>query len=309
MSTEIDTCGDRPEVMCLFGRGAKILLTGPPGIGKSSLMRSILQKQQCSIAGVLCLERRADGRRVGFDAVLSSGQQKLFMYKPGEDTPQSPDDKKIGKYVVAVDTLDNFVVPELQRCLDQVPVLVYIDEIGKAQAYSELFFRTVRRLFEADCNILATVVEADTPWSLEYKYSPKSWLVPVSVENRDELSAILVALLKNYSEFESLNDKQQEKCKSLFFDLLLAGKFTSARKLFANAVLYVAQSLISIVCAGEIEVVYEVAGSTSVHTVTRNVKAGNYSCDCDLSNGSGSFEYLSGGQTCSHELSIIISES
>ncbi|CAM9489916.1 unnamed protein product, partial [Ectocarpus fasciculatus] len=291
-----------------FGRGAKILLTGPPGIGKSTLMRSVLQKLQCPIGGVLCLERRKEGRRIGFDAVLPSGEQELFMFKRAASTPPSPDDKMIGKYVVAVNTIDNFVVPELQRCLTGMPGLVYIDEIGKAQAYSALFFETVQQLFETDRNILATVVEADTPWSLEYKYSPKSWLVAVTVENRDELSAVIIAILNNYSEFESLTDTQQEKCKSLFFNLLLFGKFSSARKLFSNAVLYVAQSKIRCICTDETEALYEVTGSTAVHRVRRNLKEGIFTCDCDLSKGCGSFGHLPAGQTCSHELSILISE-
>jgi nucleoside-triphosphatase len=293
-----------------FGRGAKVLLTGPPGVGKSTLLRSVIDKQTCSVGGVLCLESRVDGRRLGFSAILSNGKTKMFMKKKSKDVIRDVEDKLVGRYVVDVKTINDFVAPELQRCLDKLPGFIYIDEIGLAQAYSPIFFQNVRNLFMADCNILATILFKDEMWSLEYKYNPQSWLIPVTVENRAELTAVIHALINNFYIFEQMTESQQKKTRQLFFELISSGRFVSAKKLFTNAIVYVVKSNIELTDTEESgETIYEVDGTTDTHTLRRNLATGKFICDCDLSNGTGSFSSLTGGQTCSHELSILISES
>lgn len=272
-------------------------------------MKSITEEMTCSLGGVLCIEQRGGARRTGFTAVLHGGREATFMSRFGKDCPIKvplPDDAVVGKYIVSVRTIDDFVVPELERCLEHCPGLVYIDEIGKAQAHSSAFFHVLRKLFDTNCNILATVVESDTPWSIEYKYNPQYWLIPVTTENREELAPVLLSVINNVSLFEQLTPSRQLEVKRLFFRMLESNKFVSARKLFSNALSYVIEGRVERVFASEVEAVYYINGSTGAHIVKMDFVSGKFTCDCDLSNCRGSFKHLLFGEPCSHEFSILI---
>ena len=51
----------------------KMFLTGEPGIGKSTLIGSVLEKFTGPKTGFLTRERRVDGERRGFELVSSTG--------------------------------------------------------------------------------------------------------------------------------------------------------------------------------------------------------------------------------------------
>lgn len=140
--------------------GMKVVLTGPPGAGKTTLLRRVIdlfdRKTACEansmvpsntttgtsnndlthvrirpkLKGVYCEECLAAGKRVGFDAIISSGERRSFMVKSLQ--VDSLSSCSVGKYAVDVDVIDNFIVPELSDCIDISPRLLYIDEIGKA---------------------------------------------------------------------------------------------------------------------------------------------------------------------------------
>jgi hypothetical protein len=84
--------------------------------------------------------------------------------------------------------------------------------------------------------------------------------------------------------------------------LVKEGNFVSARKLFDNALGYVTGGKIVETGSGE----FSVCGLTREHKIARDV-VGNYSCDCDLANGIGSF--ADAPSICSHEMSIKILHS
>lgn len=346
-----------------------MLLTGPPGIGKSTLMRKVIDLHTGSLGGLLCLEKRDSqtSKRIGFSTVNSKGEEKIFMAKSNElqDNKKSPVQSmdqnatsispplsaaatariadratteppaippaRVGSYIVDLDVINTFMVAELDNCISKTPDLVYIDEIGRAQSHSSLFFNRVNSLFQLErCNILATIVEQDThgtQWSLVFKYSPQSWLIRVEEKNRNFLAPIIAALVSNYHTFERLSISQQNKTKQLFYDLLLTGQFVSAKKLFSNAIGYVCDNKIKPVSPAIVECsqtkdgvpvetttqVYHVIGKTNGHTlrkittttvattatVTDATDDGNvtlvserFTCDCDLSRGLGSFAAL-----------------
>ncbi len=338
-------CGDYSgNTTSSWGQGAKILLTGPPGIGKSTLMSWIVESMSChQVRGVLCLEKR-DGanRREGFSAVLSDGRHEMFMTKqknPGEPNitntatgktgsngtteaacpvSSAVTTHRVGSYIVNVDIIDTFIVPELVGCLTNpyLPGLVYIDEIGRAQSHSSLFFPAVRRVLESDCNVLATIVQKNIDWSMPFKCSPKSWLVEVTVENREELRPVLLAMINNFSSFEKLSVSQQQCVRRLFFRLLEEKQFVSAKKLFGNAISYVVDSRIQqisdandsstsqtpstsaflILAEHEKAMIgydwFCITGKTGRHQLHRDRRTGRFTCDCDLSLGRGAFSHL-----------------
>mmetsp|Transcript_19350 Transcript_19350/g.32538 ORF Transcript_19350/g.32538 Transcript_19350/m.32538 type:complete len:383 (+) Transcript_19350:113-1261(+) len=234
----------------------KILVTAPPNTGKSTLMRTVVTSLTTrnikTCRGVLTTENRDSTgiRRVGFTAQLSDGRKADFMIKKkrqmndeeevsGEVEPEV----RVGSYVVQLSVIDELVVPFLKSIDDDFhgdDNLVYVDEIGRAQAHSSEFLQTVERILKntSQC-VLGSVVLAENTWSRVFKEQVSVWLIEVTLDNRDQLSSILEAMYISSALFSSLQDTDQRYLKAMFFELLHLKMFVAARKLFKNTVKYV----------------------------------------------------------------------
>lgn len=321
-----------------YPRGLKVVLTAPPGTGKTTLLRRVLgllypddmprddppsssvplstpsiegaraqgeMKSYCR--GVYCEECRVDGKRVGFDAILSGGERRSFMVKSVDVIPASS--KTVGKYVVDLDVIENFIVPELLASVDPAIGLVYIDEIGKAQAFSPRYMEVAAQLLRSDCDLIATVVKEDYDWSLPYKYSDFVWLIEVNETNRKELPRVITAMFQNSSRLQNLSNARREIVKRIFYSLLERKHFVAARKLFENALMYVIEGRVAEASVDSEGVeTFIIEGTTGNHNLRRGREENTFACDCDLSHGTGKFVSC-GPQMCSHEMSILILEA
>ena len=109
-----------------------ILLTGPPGIGKSTLIRMVCDALgERNVAGFSTCEIRQDGKRQGFELVGLDGQTALLSHVD----VKSP--FRVGKYGVDVGQFERFL-KTIDYLEPGIEVLV-IDEIGKMECFSALF--------------------------------------------------------------------------------------------------------------------------------------------------------------------------
>ena len=118
---------------------ARILLTGTPGCGKTTLVRRVVEQlRDLRLAGFITQElRNEEGQRIGFEAIgLNSGSTMLASVK-------SRSKIRVGKYGVELSGFEKLIRDELQRPGDKVDLFV-VDEIGKMECFSPLFVeRTV----------------------------------------------------------------------------------------------------------------------------------------------------------------------
>jgi nucleoside-triphosphatase THEP1 len=294
----------------------KILLTAPPGLGKSTVIDRVVTKFAGSKKGIVAREILDDkGIRTGFTSVNQTGASRQFMF-----ATDTPNESSIGGlFDVDVAAIDDFVVAELReglalavsressRSTGPAPsaiagTLIYIDEIGRAQVRSARFLAMLREIFDSHCNVLGSIVYDDEPWSLEFKRGSSVCLVEITQKNRDAMPDILLAAFNHQDEFSLLSVSQQEVIYALFGKLLREEKFISARKLFDNALGYVTGGKVNQTSPGQ----FTVSGLTRHHKIARD-SSGKFSCDCDLANGLGLFE--GAPAVCSHEMSIKILES
>jgi nucleoside-triphosphatase THEP1 len=305
----------------------KILLTAPPGLGKSTVIDRVVKKFPGTKTGIVAREILNErGIRSGFTSVNQAGSSRQFMF-----ATDSPTEESIGGlFDVDVSAIDDFVVTELLRGLSgseprgnepakssapskspefaaHLPPstdgsLIYIDEIGRAQARSERFLAVLRDIFRSGCNVLGSIVYDDEPWSLEFKRDRHVCVVEISENNRDAMPDILLSAFGHQHEFSRLTVSQQDVVYGLFKTLVREEKFVSARKLFDNALGYVTGGKVTEERPDE----FSVSGLTRDHKIARN-SSGRFSCDCDLANGVGSF--AGAAALCSHEMSIKILES
>lgn len=267
----------------------KILLTGKPGIGKSTILEQVTKDFKGNKLGIISRElRNKEGKRVGFEAVNHLGKKKTFAHT----TDISSDYIVGGKYYVDLSVINKFAVPEIKKGIDNPQALVFIDEIGRMQAFSRKFLDIVSEILNSDSNVLATIVLDPEPWSLQFKQNKNTVLIEISEKNRDQLPKLLSIIFDHSKDFHKLRENQQELIINLSKEYFKYEQYLQLSKLFNNAIPYLVQNRIKNIDRNK----FQVKGNTNTHLVTKSKK--DFLCDCDLFYGQG--QYSSKPGQCSH---------
>ncbi len=157
------------------------LLTGPPGVGKTTLLRQLLRTLDVPAGGFFTAEIREGGRRTGF-AIEDLAGRRGVLARAGAGGPAGG--PRVGRYRVDVAALEAVGVAALERALAGGALLV-VDEIGRMEAFSPGFRAAVERALEAPGAVVAgTVLQAAHPWIDRVKAHPAVTLVPLAAATR-----------------------------------------------------------------------------------------------------------------------------
>ena len=167
----------------------KILLTGPPGCGKTTAVIRIVERlDPHKTAGFYTHEIRIDGVRKGFGWKRLDGPEGTLAHID----IRGP--LKVGKYGVDVAELERRVVPALDAANARAELFV-IDEIGKMECLSKKFVDAVQLLLASDKCVLATVAQKGRGFLQQVKSRPDVTLLKMTRERSDEtVNNILEAL-------------------------------------------------------------------------------------------------------------------
>ncbi len=168
------------------------LLVGPPGVGKSTIVRQVVERLGGQAGGIFAREVREGGERQGFEIVTLDNQVASLSSKQ-QPSPYT-NGRPLNPYTVNLDALEQVAVPALLRAAAMRRIVV-IDEIGAMQLLSERFQQVVWELLDSELTVFGTIVQRPDPIADRIKAHPRVRLIEVSVENRDRLTQELLATL------------------------------------------------------------------------------------------------------------------
>ena len=170
-----------------------LLLTGPPGVGKTTVIRRAAEELSgLRIRGFTTEEIRQAGQRVGFRIETFDGATAVLAHVKGR-SPQ-----RVGKYAVDLTALDGIAKDQLSRCF--AGEVIFIDEIGKMETLSSYFVEKAESLLNSRVVLVATVGLRGGGFIEAVKRRPDVLLWTVSRSNRDRMPAEVAAWVRQTFE-------------------------------------------------------------------------------------------------------------
>jgi len=168
------------------------LLTGPPGVGKSTVVSKVVLRLKSAgviVGGCSTTERKVKGVRVGFEVLnLTDGTRGELASISANLGP------RVGRYRVNLANLSAVGAAGLSKAATSSEVIV-IDEVGPMELVSPEFRKGVRASLDSGKPILAVVHERLEDDLLAELREKAKETITVTVENRDQAADGLASSL------------------------------------------------------------------------------------------------------------------
>ncbi|XP_040286679.1 cancer-related nucleoside-triphosphatase homolog [Bufo bufo] len=182
-----------------------VFLTGPPGIGKTTLIQKVsevLTSSGVPVDGFYTEEVRQGPRRVGFDVVTMSGNRGKLARISGSNESSK---YRVGQYAVDIASFEQLVIPLLDnlrspRSSPRRPVCV-IDEIGKMELFSQPFISGVKKVLDNSSVVVFGTLPVSRGRTLplveEVRHRQDVKLFTVTRENREDILHEIVTSIQD----------------------------------------------------------------------------------------------------------------
>ncbi len=161
------------------------LVTGPPGVGKSTAVSKVVLRLKSAgviVGGCSTSERRSGGARVGFEVRdLTSGRTGELASTSTKIGP------RVGRYRVNLADLAAIGAEGLEAASSSSEVIV-IDEVGPMELVSPEFRRAVRKCIDSGRPMLAVVHERLDDDLLNELRAKATETFSFTVETRDTMT-------------------------------------------------------------------------------------------------------------------------
>ncbi len=174
----------------------KILITGEPGIGKTTLIKAIVKELGPKCIGFWTEEVRdkETHKRVGFKVVSTQGQSSLFAHKTFHSK------HLVGSYGVNVKRFEEIALPVLEKGIKEKDKILIIDELGKMEFFSKAFVELVRHImFNPAYKVIATIPIRDFhPLIRQIRKLPGAIYIELTKENRDSMLENIIMMINSF---------------------------------------------------------------------------------------------------------------
>jgi len=156
-----------------------VLLTGRPGIGKTTLIKRLVEASSLSKGGFYTEEVREQGQRVGFSLTTLDGKKSLLAHLKIKSS------YRVGRYGVDIDTFEAIGVESIRKAIS-TNELIIIDEIGRMELFSRKFSEVVLQALKTG-RVVATIKKGRGRFIDEIKSRKDARVLEVNLENRETL--------------------------------------------------------------------------------------------------------------------------
>lgn len=159
-----------------------LLITGLPGVGKTTLIRGLAQKlKDFNPVGFYTTEIREVGIRKGFELVDLNGRRRVLSHVDLRSR------HRVGRYKVDIDGFENFLTS--LPFGDPRRKMAIIDEIGKMECCSTRFREILLELLDSQRWVIATIALKGGGIIEETKRRQDVRLFEIHLGNRESLTA------------------------------------------------------------------------------------------------------------------------
>jgi nucleoside-triphosphatase len=170
------------------GRKQRILVTGRPGVGKTTVIKQVIEVLEDRAGGFYTEEIRHQGRRTGFLVRTLNGKTAVLAHVTHGGA------FRVGRYGVDVDGFEKVGVVSLERAIATKEIII-IDEIGTMELYSRRFWEVVERAFASDRTVIAVIHQREDAFTRKLRQWPDVEVWTVTRENRDRLASLILEKL------------------------------------------------------------------------------------------------------------------
>jgi nucleoside-triphosphatase len=162
--------------------GRTLLLTGHPGVGKTTVIQQVAAVLGPHAGGFYTEEISGPGGRKGFRLVTLDGREAVMAHVDIRTR------HRVGRYGVDVATLDSVGVAAIRKAIDsRDAAAVVIDEIGKMEMFSGEFRGAVLKAMSSSKIVVATVMQKNHDWVSALKVMPQVTVWEITEANRDAM--------------------------------------------------------------------------------------------------------------------------
>jgi len=172
---------------------SNILITGRPGVGKTTLIKQILDELRIKPIGFYTEEIREEGKRIGFRIKsLTPGLPKMegilaLVGLPGR--------YRRGPYTINIRDMEEVGGRSLEEALRSSGLIV-IDEIGSMELISPRFQAAVIACLDSPRPVLGVIKAESGPFVDRIKSRSDVEIIELTRERYNEVKSIVVEMLK-----------------------------------------------------------------------------------------------------------------
>jgi nucleoside-triphosphatase len=164
-----------------------IVLTGTPGVGKTTIVMSVVSKlkaRDIKVGGVISREVRTNNMRTGFEFIDLATDDRRALASITENGP------RVGKYFVNLSGCQ-FAADRVTKALINSDVII-CDEIGPMELKSKEFTDAARKLLMTEKKVIVVVHQKMEHVLVNEFREKSSSLISVNFGNREKVIELLL---------------------------------------------------------------------------------------------------------------------